>query len=358
MTITIPNRLRLIALLGCLTAAAVACGGDESTTEAATVSTTASESASTAVSAAESTAESEAEPATASFPMTVQNCGVDVVFEQSPQRVVLLEAAGVTLLDSVDALDRVIARVGTYPTEYYSDDVNAAIAAIPELASGTGQTGGVEISLETIIDTDPDLVLGYETETITRDALANSGIDLYVIPPFCDEAPPVSFESIYAEVELYGRIFDNSAAADTVADELRATVDDLVAEPVAEGTTAAALYVSSQGPPLYVYSSLGMVHPQMEALGLVNLFADLPERVPEVSLEELIDRNPEVLILLYAEPDVPAEQIVAQVVDAPGADAISAVANGRVHPLLFNFAEPPSPLVVEGLEILRGVLAE
>jgi iron complex transport system substrate-binding protein len=333
------RRLGVVALT-CLVASG--CGDDSDTTSSAT-----------AVDATETTtAEATA------FPMTVENCGAEVVLERSPERIVLLEAAAVTLLDSADALDRVVARVGTYPTEYYSDDVNAAIAPIPELASGTGQTGGAEISLETIIDTDPDLVIGYETETITRDGLANSGIDLYVIPPFCDEAPPVSFDSIYDEVELYGRIFDDVDGATAIADDLRSQVDELSADPVADGTTAAALYVSSQGPPLYVYSSLGMVHPQMEALGLVNLFADLPERVPEVSIEELIDANPEVLILLYDEPEVAAEDIVAQVADVPGADAISAIANDRVIPLLFNFAEPPSPLVVEGLAMLRAQLSE
>jgi len=38
--------------------------------------------------------------------------------------------------------------------------------------------------------------------------------------------------------------------------------------------------------------------------------------------------------------------------------SITAVAEGAVYPLLFNFAEPPTPLVVEGLAVLSAQIAE
>jgi iron complex transport system substrate-binding protein len=308
------------------------------------------------------TTESEAAAAPAAsttYPFTFQDCGNTVTVNERPQSVLLTEAAGVSILDNIGALDAVTALVGEYPKEYYSDAVNERLGAITKLTSQTGSAGGVEISLETIIDAKPDLVIGYETETITRGGLAKAGINLVTLPPFCKTPPPVSFDSIYDQITFFGELFDKTTEAATAVEELRAQVTSRSAAPVvATGTTGAALFVSSDGSALYAYSKLGMVHPQMDVLGLTNPFADLPERVPEVSIEKIIDANPDVLILLYTDAKVSPEQITKLVTGLPGADRISAVSTGKVYPLLFNFSEPPSPLVVEGLarlsEMLKG----
>jgi iron complex transport system substrate-binding protein len=298
-----------------------------------------------------------ASPAT-SYPLTVDNCGTEVVLDAAPERVVLLEAAAVSILDAAGALDRVAARVGEVPTEYYGDDVNAAVEEIPALTSETGPTGGVEISLEAVIAVDPDLVIGYETETLSRDALADVGIPLYVMPPYCDSPPEPDFDSVYDEVERYGQMFDTADVASESAAGLRERVEARRLQPAGQGTTAAALYVTTGGGPLYAYSSLGMVDAQLAALGLTNVFADLGERVPEISREELIAREPDVLILLHTEPDATQDQLIELVAGLPGAETIPAVEQGRVFPVLFNYSEPPSPLVVDGLEVVADLVAQ
>ena len=167
-----------------------------------------------------------------------------------------------------------------------------------------------------------------------------------------------SFESILDEVRLYGQLFGTTEVANANAAELEAAVAAAADAPVAEGKTAAALYVSSDGSAIYAYSSLGMVHPLMEALGMTNVFAELSERVPEVSIEEVIGRNPEILILLYDDFGLAPDEISALVTELRGASSITAVADGAVYPLLFNWAEPPTPLVVEGLSVLSDQITE
>lgn len=366
-----------IVLAGALIIGVAACSSDSTETTAATATEAAAasteaaaateapstEAASTEASVTEAAAVEAPETVAAAaaataFPFTFDNCGEPVTLDASPKKLVLTEASAVATLDAVGALDRVIARTGEYPPEYFSAEVNAKLAKIPALTSTQGSTGGIEISLETIIDAGPDLVIGYETETIKREGLAKAGIDLYVIPPFCDTAPPVSFASIYDEVRLYGKFFENETGANAAADALKATVDATSsAVSAVKGKKAAALYVSSDGSALYAYSSLGMVHPQMEALGLVNVFAELKERVPEVSIEELLNRDPEVLILLYTDTKVTPEKITSLVADLPGAKGMAALSGGKVVPFLFNFSEPPSPLVVDGLGRLATLLA-
>lgn len=330
---------------------AAVCGDDaDDDTAGTTAGTTADTTAGT-------TADTTAGAAAAGFPFTFTNCGTEYTLDAPPERVLLMEAAAPSLLFAAGAMDRVVARIEDFPEEYYSADEFAVLDAVPALQAEATSTGGVEVSLEAIIEYEPDLVIGYDTETITHDALADVGIQLYVMPPFCDDPPLPSFESIVDEVRFYGRLFSTSDVADPAADALAATVASAAEAPVAEGRTAAALYVSSDGSAIYAYSALGMVHPLMEALGMTNVFAELPDRVPEVSIEEVIDRNPEVLVLLYDDTGLTPEEIAALVTDLPGASSITAVADGAVYPLLFNYAEPPTPLVVQGLSVLADRIA-
>ncbi|MFT4040577.1 MAG: hypothetical protein QM692_20525, partial [Thermomicrobiales bacterium] len=94
----------------------------------------------------------EATPAAAtSYPLTIENCGVDLTLSAAPQRVIVMEPAAVSILSEIGALDRVVARIGSYPAAYFSDEVNAQIAEIPELTAEKGPTGGAVISLDTVL---------------------------------------------------------------------------------------------------------------------------------------------------------------------------------------------------------------
>ena len=342
-------RSRAIALLLVVGCVAAACGGNDD-------SPTSADSGASAPDASTATAEpAESQPTAAhddGFPLTFTNCGQEFTLDSAPERVLLMEASAPSLLFAAGAMDRVIARIEDFNEEYYPADQLAVLSEIPALLAEATATGGVEVSLEAIIDHDPDLVIGYDNAILTHDSLADVGIQFYVMPPFCDNPPTPSFESILDEVRFYGELFGTTETANASAAALEAAVASAADAPVAEGKTAAALYVTSDGSAIYAYSSLGMVHPLMEALGMTNVFAELSERVPEVSIEEVIGRNPEVLVLLYEDFELTPDDISALVTELPGASSITAVEQGAVYPLLFNFAEPPTPLVVEGLSLL------
>lgn len=91
----------------------------------------------------------------------------------------------------------------------------------------------------------------------------------------------------------------------------------------------------------------------MEAAGFTNVFAAVPDRVVEVSVEELVDRDPDVLVLL-GQGDL--DGLEDEVARLPGAEGC-ALREGAVLTQLFNFTEPPSPLVVDGLERIAEAFA-
>ncbi|MBL7253560.1 ABC transporter substrate-binding protein [Paractinoplanes lichenicola] len=291
-------------------------------------------------------ADGAASEAAAGYPLTVKNCGVDVTFDKAPERTVLLKSAAVPYLHDLGVLDRVTARAGQYPKEYYDAATLAELDKIPLLTDKTDTSGHLQISKEVVISQQPDLVFG-EVDNLSRDTLSAVGIPLLEEPAMCPDNTVVpSFDDIYAQLETYGKVFARPERAATAAGALKDRVGKI--EKTGNGRTAAVLYPTVGGGVTYAYGSTSMAHPQLEAAGFTNVFGESKERVFEVTLEELLGRNPDVLILLYGDGD-PA-QVEQAVTSLPGAEKLQAVRNKQVMTQLFNFTEPPSPLSVDGLE--------
>ncbi|WP_250007900.1 ABC transporter substrate-binding protein [Actinoplanes sp. M2I2] len=284
--------------------------------------------------------------ATAGFPLTTKNCGVDVTFDKAPERLVMLKSSAVPFLHELGVLDRVTARAGQYPKAYYDDATLAELDKVPLLTDKTDTSGHLQISKEIVISQQPDLVLG-EVDNLSRDTLSAVDIPLLEEPTMCEgntEAP--AFDSIYAQMQAYGKVFDRQNEAATAVAALKERMSKVKAD--TDGRTAAVLYPTVGGGVTYAYGSTSMAHPQLEAAGLTNVFADSKERVFEVTLEELLGRNPDVLILLHGDGDPTAvEQAVTSL---PGAEKLKAVQHKNVMTQLFNFTEPPTPLSIDGLE--------
>ncbi|MDN4174946.1 ABC transporter substrate-binding protein [Nocardioides sp. SOB77] len=300
-----------------------------------------------------------ASPATAgdAYPVTVKNCGAEVTFAAPPERVVLLKSASVPFLRELDVLDRVTARAGQYPAGYYDEDTRAELDEIPLLTDRTDTAGHLQISRETVIGQEPDLVVG-EVDNLSRGSLAAVGIPLLEEPGLCDEglADP-GFDDVEEQLRTYGRVFDRPEQAEAAVVDLRArvrAVEDRVG--AGSGLSAAVLYPTVGGGTTYAYGTRSMAQPQLEAAGLENVFGNVDERVFEVTLEELLGRDPDVLVLLHGDGDPAA--VEAAVADLPGAERLTALREGRVVTQLFNFTEPPTPLSVTGLENLVDRLEE
>ncbi len=284
-----------------------------------------------------------------SYPVTIENCGAEVTFERAPERLVLLKSSAVPFLHELGVMDRVTARAGAYPADYYDDETLAELEDIPLLTDQMDSSGHLQISQEVVIGQEPDLVLG-EVDNLSRDTLGAVGIPLVEEPALCEtDATEPAFEDVYAQLEVYGQVFGRDAEAQEAIADLESDLAETTAEvDGGAGRTAAVLYPTMGGGTTYAYGTLSMAHPQLEAAGFENVFGDVEERVFEVTLEELLGRDPDVLVLLHSEGEPgPVEDAVTGL---PGADELTAVRNGDVMTQLFNFTEPPSPLVFEGLE--------
>ncbi|GAB3842759.1 ABC transporter substrate-binding protein [Nesterenkonia populi] len=281
------------------------------------------------------------------YPLTIENCGQEVTFDEEPERIILLETAPVTILDSLGLMDRVVARAGDFPAEYYDDELHRQVQEIESLSEDLDASGHLMISQEEVVAHEPDLALG-QPDGVEREGLEPAGVSMLIQELYCPEpAAEASYDAVYAEIETYGEIFGEQGAAEDLIAELEARTDAVAENAEDEDRTAAVLYPAVGGGSSYAYGSRSMAQPQLEAAGFENVFADADERVFEVQVEELVDRDPDVLILLYQGD---ADGVEEAITELPGAETMTAVQEGEIHAQLFNFTEPATPLAVDGLE--------
>ncbi|KAB1504448.1 ABC transporter substrate-binding protein [Corynebacterium sp. 320] len=298
----------------------------------------------------------------------VPNCGHDVVFEREPQRVLTMGAESITTLSHLGVLDRVAARAGSYPEEYFDESIRSALTEVPSLTDRVDATGHIQISTEQVAAVDPDVVLG-ASDTVTFESMQAQGIPLINEPAFCGALEgPASFEDVWDQVATYGKVFHREERAAEYVAELKERLAELAIpgatdagqsradaspgragdEGSAHPLTVAVLYPTIGGGVTYAYGTRSMSHPVVEAAGLTNVYSDVNKRVFEVSAEDIAARQPDLIISLYTAGDPAA--VVQATKDLPGAKTLPAIQKGRILPLLLNYAEPSTPLAVDGVE--------
>lgn len=326
MTSSPTRRTVMVSLLGALGLAATACSAsDDGAPEAG-----------------------GGEAGAAGFPLTLTDCDAEVVLPAAPERVVLLDSAPVTTLDGLGVLDRFVARAGSFPGGYYDADLAGRLEAIPVLSEDIDTSGHLQISQEVVIAQRPDLVLGLP-DGVTRAGMRAAGAEVLMPRSYCGGLDQrATFTLLFEEITAHGAVFDRADRAEAMVGALQERIGTVASLPRA-ARTAAVLYPSVGGGPLYAYGAPSMATAQLDALGIENVFAGTAQRVFESGTEPLLAADPDLLIVLH-EGTVPVDELLDEVLGDGRLASLRAARDGAVLPLLFNFTEPASPLVVDGLE--------
>lgn len=263
--------------------------------------------------------------AASGYPLTIDNCGTEVTFEQAPERVVTIKSSTLELLLALGLEDRIVGAAftdGPVPEEY------------ADAAEGIETLSDRVPSQEATLAAEPDLVFaGWESNLTAEGAgdratLEQLGVRTYVAPAACQgegyRPDPLTFDGVFAGFEQAGEIFGvTDAAADLVADQ-RAALDAI--EPSDAGLTA--LWYSSGDDQPFVGAGTGAPQMIMEAAGLENVVADVRDSWTSLSWEAVVDADPDVIVLVDAAWNT-AESKIAKLEGNPATAAMPAVQQGR-----------------------------
>ncbi|WP_197683474.1 putative F420-0 ABC transporter substrate-binding protein [Jiangella alkaliphila] len=268
-------------------------------------------------------------------PVTVDNCGFEVTVDSPPERVVTIKSTATEMMLALGLADRLAGTAfadGPVPDEYAGD-----LDDVPVLSDDApGQ--------EALLDVEPDFVYGgwesnFGADTAgERPSLADFGVATYVSPAACQEPEyqpnPMTFDELFAEIHEVASFFDATEAADALVAEQQALLDQVDAP----GDGLTALWYSSGEDAPFVGGDIGAPAMMMRELGVENIFADVDATWSNVSWEQIIDRNPDVIVLVDAAWNT-ADSKIERLEGNPATAALPAVAEQRYLTLPFPAAE-------------------
>lgn len=277
-------------------------------------------------------------PTPAPFLTLTDGMGREVTLEQAPARIVSLAPSNSELLFAVDAGDQVVGvtKYCSYPPEACADK---------EVIGGYSAKS---ISVEKILALQPDLVLAAgKIHQPVIDALEQQDIPVIALTAR-------TFDDVYANIELVGRLTGHEAEAATVIADMQAQVEEVTAK-VATIPADQRLKVFWEvwDEPLMTAGPGTFIGQMIELAGGINIFADVQEDYPKISAEEVVQRNPDAIL----GPSKHSDKLTAdQLAQRPGWAEIKAVQDGRIHLIDGDIVSRPGPRLAQGLQAMAAAL--
>lgn len=255
------------------------------------------------------------------------------VYLAKPARRVVSLAPSVTEILFAVGLDAEVVGVTTFC------DYPAQAKAKPKIGSSTP-------NLEAILGLKPDLIVGNK-DYIRPDVLAK--LEQLKVPVFI--LSPQTVEDILVHIGTVGRLVGRDREARAVVQGLRGRVGEIRSR-MAAAKPVRVFYVVNTDPLISVGAG-SFIHQMLELAGGENIVGQTAVSYPKVSLEEVLRRDPEVLLFpVGATEGIPeAEQRQWR-----KWTALSAVAHNRLHQVKAELVNRPGPRVVDGIEALAKVI--
>ena len=250
----------------------------------------------------------------------------------NPQRVVCLSPS---LTETVYALGLGAIVVGVTDFTNYPPDVKTK----PSVG------GLTDASLEKIISLHPDLVLSMAelNRQETVEALDRVGIPVFVVDP-------QGLQGILTSIQHVGDALNHSGDAARLLKHLEEQCAAVAAR--VKGLARVKVLVVIWYDPLISAGSKSFITDVIAAAGAQSATADIPQAWPQISLEEVLRRAPDFILLVRGvHGGITVEELKAHA----GWDQLAAIREGRVIYMgerLFH----PSPVVLDALEELAQQL--
>jgi iron complex transport system substrate-binding protein len=204
----------------------------------------------------------------------------------------------------------------------------------------------IHLNVEQIINLSPDLVIGTVdgNERYVLDLLEQAHIKIFFVNPR-------DLRQAIETISTVGLVCGLPEKARQISGQLTLRVNRVVEATSAGKRPLVFLQIHIQ--PIMTVNRNTVHHDLIHLAGGENMAADEPVTYPRISLEEVIRRKPEVILISSMEREGRFEKARQ---DWLQWTSIPAVQKGRVHLIDSDLIDRASPRVVDGLEIMAKLL--
>ena len=249
--------------------------------------------------------------------------GREITLDEPATRIVVMQPSDCEILCALGCEDTIVGR-GQYV------DYPASILEVPVVQSGAST------NVEEILALAPQVVLlnsmSQSEEQVKQ--LEDNGVKVVV-------STTSDIESVYTAISLIGKLMGKDAEAEAVIADMEATFDEIRAK--ASGEAKKVYFEISPPPYLYTAGSSSYLNELCEICGVENIFADQEDAWLMVSEEQVIERNPDHIVLITNMGSAGVEEILGR----EGWGDISAIRERKIFNDEDSCMARPSPRLKE-----------
>jgi len=202
--------------------------------------------------------------------------GDPIVVKSVPQRVVSLNPATTDLIFALGAGNRLVGRThwDVYPAEAIK---------VPDLGSG------IRPNVEAVLGARPDLIILYASNDNRAAATAFRTAGVNTLSLKIDH-----IDDFHRAAKTIAKLLGDSARGVAVSDSVKKTLDRVKAENA--GLPKPTVFWHIWDAPLITIGRGSYMNELVEIAGGQNVYGDMAETSPTVSIEDVIKRNPQFII--------------------------------------------------------------
>ncbi|WP_299934933.1 ABC transporter substrate-binding protein [uncultured Pelagimonas sp.] len=271
---------------------------------------------------------------------TVTSCDREVNFDTVPKAAVSNDVNLTEMMLVLGLADKMVGYTGISGWKTLDEEMRAGVEALPELSAKYP-------SKEVLVGADADFFFAgwnYGMKVggeVTPETLAPFGINVYELTESCihiGEKPKVSMDDMYTDILNLGKIFGVEAKAQELVAGYKAELTAFSASLTTGDPLRVFVYDSGEDTP-FTAGRYAMPTALIEAAGGRNIMDDFEKSWATVTWEEVVERNPEVVVIVnYG--NVTAEEKRAFMLNNPAFADMDAVKNDRFVVLEYVEATP------------------
>lgn len=272
--------------------------------------------------------------------VSVDSCNRSVSFDTPPKRAISNDVNLTEMMLVLGLADRMVGYTGISGWKTLDKEMRDGVKQLPELSSKYP-------SKEVLVGADADFFFAgwnYGMKVggeVTPETLEPFGIKVYELTESCIHImnkSKANMEDMYNDLLNLGRIFNVEDKANELIDKYRMEIQELTQNINTDDPLRVFVYDSGEDTP-FTAGFYAMPTALIEASGGINIMNDFKKSWGTVTWEEVIDRNPEVIVIVnYG--NVTADQKKDFMMSNPAFAGIDAIKNDRFVTLEYVEATP------------------
>lgn len=242
-------------------------------------------------------------------------------------KIISVSPANTEILSGLGLLDKVVA------IDMFSTDIPGLVEGIPQLDM-------LAPDAEKILSLQPDAIFASDINIYNGGeslaAIEKAGVQVIYVPN------AESVDDIKKDIQMIAALTGTADKGSEICAEMEKMMEDIRLKVLLSSQMPSVYFEISPAPDIYAAGSGNFIHELIGLAGGINIFEDI-EGYFAPSAEEIIKKNPDIILTSVNYIDKPIEEILSR----PGFDSIKAVKDKKVVLIDTNAISRPSQNVVK-----------